>query len=226
MANTTLPPQAYTREVLADAYEWLKGQPPSVRELATSADNLVGLYLQSKRGANLQTRLSMQSDFTSDLASSAAFKTELKGLAEGLERFSSQHLAGLAQRSSASDLEQGTGIPSRPAFVDEKPSTFSTKPSQTTAAMPPPQQLTSPKPESYFEPPRSTRSEVPAPVPPKKTASSPVPASAFNFDQRTTTAIQKVQSAFNLSSETEAIRMLIAQGFNSLKSILPPDESP
>ena len=86
MAGSKLPPQAYTRDILAHAYEWLKNQPGSVRELASSADNLVALYLQSKR----RIKDGVQSyDLNSDVAqkSKAQFKNELKNLSEGLKQF-------------------------------------------------------------------------------------------------------------------------------------------
>jgi hypothetical protein len=49
MSIGQLPPQAYTRDMLASAYEWLKTQPTGVKELALDADSLVALFLQSKR---------------------------------------------------------------------------------------------------------------------------------------------------------------------------------
>ena len=56
MAKSNLPPQAYTREVLAQAFAWLKEQPQNIRELANNADALVSLYLQSRRnGGQLPT---------------------------------------------------------------------------------------------------------------------------------------------------------------------------
>ena len=86
MTGSKLPPQAYTRDILAHAYEWLKNQPGSVRELASSADNLVALYLQSKR----RIKDGVQSyDLNPQIAkkSKAQFKSELKNLSEGLKQF-------------------------------------------------------------------------------------------------------------------------------------------
>jgi hypothetical protein len=44
-----LPPQAYTKETLLKAYNWLQSQSDQVKELATTPDHLVSLYLKSSR---------------------------------------------------------------------------------------------------------------------------------------------------------------------------------
>src|ERR1700733_1665405 len=93
MANVPphLPPQAYTRDMLAAAYEWLRSQPSSIRELATSSDNLVSLYLQSRRRPNALNQLvpNSKGEGASAMsgASGEAFKNDLKNLAEGLKQF-------------------------------------------------------------------------------------------------------------------------------------------
>src|SRR5665213_3819607 len=79
MAMTTnLPPQAYTRDTLVKAIEWLSGQPPSVRERASSADLVVSYYMQAcrKSAAHLEAPVS-----------GANFKSDLKHLAEDLKQF-------------------------------------------------------------------------------------------------------------------------------------------
>ncbi len=75
MAAINPPPQAYTKETVAQAYEWLFAQSPSVRENAGDLDTMVALFLQAKRrraSAGLST----------NPVSAKAFKDELKGLAE------------------------------------------------------------------------------------------------------------------------------------------------
>jgi len=52
--TTNLPPQAYTRDTLVKAIEWLSGQPSSVRERASSADLVVSYYMQACRKAAVQ----------------------------------------------------------------------------------------------------------------------------------------------------------------------------
>lgn len=42
-------PQAYTKETLAKAFDWLQHQPTNLKQVATSPDVLVGLYLKAQR---------------------------------------------------------------------------------------------------------------------------------------------------------------------------------
>lgn len=71
MTVNPLPPQAYTKETLQKAYAWLLNQSPSVKDLATTQDMLISLYLKAQRNgeASLETP-SIQN-----------FKQELKNLA-------------------------------------------------------------------------------------------------------------------------------------------------
>jgi hypothetical protein len=73
-----LPPQAYTRDTLVKAIDWVATQSQTMRERASSADALVSLYLQSRR------RNEWQNDAP---ASSEHFRTDLKNLAEDLKQF-------------------------------------------------------------------------------------------------------------------------------------------
>lgn len=65
-------PQAYTKETLAEAFEWLKKQPSHVKQFTKSADELVSLYLNSKKQGG-----KVSESFIKDLA----------GLAKDLEAF-------------------------------------------------------------------------------------------------------------------------------------------
>jgi hypothetical protein len=44
-----LAPQAYTKETLSKAFDWLQYQPDSVKQVATSPDVLVSLFLKAQR---------------------------------------------------------------------------------------------------------------------------------------------------------------------------------
>ncbi|MGZ3770163.1 MAG: hypothetical protein ACXVCP_07695 [Bdellovibrio sp.] len=71
MTMNPLPPQAYTKETLLKAYQWLMLQDSSIKEMATTPDILVSLYLKTTRdGQNALERPSIQN-----------FKNELKSLA-------------------------------------------------------------------------------------------------------------------------------------------------
>lgn len=65
-----LPPQAYTKDTLVEAYAWLQSQNESIKEIATTPDILVSLYMKAKmQGMEALERPSIQN-----------FKSELKSL--------------------------------------------------------------------------------------------------------------------------------------------------
>jgi hypothetical protein len=66
-----LPPQAYTKDTLTKAYMWLVHQNSSIKELATTPDILVSLFLKAQRNG----------DESLDTPSIQNFKNELKSLA-------------------------------------------------------------------------------------------------------------------------------------------------
>lgn len=82
--GTSVPPRAYTRDILTTAFTWLQTQPDAVRAKATTPDALVGLYTQAQRvGANKS-----DSSFETEApVSSQSFMSDLKNLAEGLKEF-------------------------------------------------------------------------------------------------------------------------------------------
>ena len=79
MAASNPPPQAYTKETVSQAYEWLFDQPASVREVAGDLDTMVALFLQAKRRK--------APGVSTNPVSAKAFKDELKGLAENFKQF-------------------------------------------------------------------------------------------------------------------------------------------
>ncbi len=71
MTMNPLPPQAYTKDTLLKAYSWLQNQPNNIKEIASTPDILVSLYLKTTRdGEGALSRPSIQN-----------FKNELKQLA-------------------------------------------------------------------------------------------------------------------------------------------------
>lgn len=71
MTMNPLPPQAYTKDTLTKAYMWLLHQSESIKELATTPDILVSLFLKAQRNG----------DESLDTPSIQNFKKELKSLA-------------------------------------------------------------------------------------------------------------------------------------------------
>jgi hypothetical protein len=77
MAMNPLPPQAYTKDSLLKAYSWLQNQESSIKEMATTPDILVSLFLKATRdGDSVLERPSIQN-----------FKHELKQLAGMMGEF-------------------------------------------------------------------------------------------------------------------------------------------
>lgn len=94
-----LPPQAYTKETLQKAYTWLLTQNPSVKEMASTQDMLVSLYLKAQRnGAESLDTPSIQN-----------FKQELKSLANMMGDFQSN---GQPHAHSQNQMAQ----PSAPSY--------------------------------------------------------------------------------------------------------------
>lgn len=71
MAVNPLPPQAFTKETLQKAYAWLLTQNASIKEMASTQDMLISLYLKAQRGG----------DAALEAPSIQNFKQELKSLA-------------------------------------------------------------------------------------------------------------------------------------------------
>jgi hypothetical protein len=158
MATPTPPPQAYTREVVSQAFEWLHQQPTTVREAASSIDAMVAMYLQAKRR-------SASMGLGPDAASAQTFKRDLRTLAEDLKKF-------------------------------ETPRSDGTATSMTPAAAPA--------------------------NPPAMAASHATPGGVeMSLDPKTFRVLEHVRDTLNLSSDSEALRMLVALGFERVRDILP-----
>lgn len=193
-SGPTLPPQAYTREVLTSAFNWLQTQPESVRKLATTPDALVGLYTRAKRfGAS-----SLEADAP---VSGQNFMSDLKNLAEGLKQFEEPksnigvpHPAGplFSHASSANPISAHTalhpvGAPNSSPNLG--PQTVLNQMNQVNHV------------NQIFTP-----------------SGGPVESSGLN--ERSRAMIQEVKDHLNLSSDTEVINMMLALAYKSLKNLL------
>lgn len=84
MTMNPLPPQAYTKDTLTKAYMWLVHQSDAIKELATTPDILVSLFLKAQRNG----------DEALDTPSIQNFKKELKSLAGMMGELDSKASAG------------------------------------------------------------------------------------------------------------------------------------
>lgn len=182
-----LPPQAYTKETLADAFEWVKGQPESIRKAAANSDALVGLYLSDlrRRQDGIDSYFEKGAptpEIQTAPVSGEQFKQELKSLAVGLEEFAEP-------KAKAEPVASPPHMPIHPP---------------------------SPPPPQY------------QPGSPRGPASPASPASSENYlvaslDSLSLRRIQSLKSALNLSSDNEALRMVISLGFEKAKCLIPSE---
>jgi hypothetical protein len=178
MANTTnIPPQAYTRDTLVKAIEWISHQPVAVRERANSADLIVSFYLQARRrmtAAQLEAPVSGEN-----------FKQDLKHLAQGLKQF------------------EEPSAPPTPAMPNRSRS-------ETTANFDLPEAVQAP-----IQAPQT------APPPPHKEAAQVQKGTPWSVDAKSLAYAREVQERFNLSNETEALRMLVTLGIERARDLFP-----
>lgn len=198
-----LPPQAYTKETLIQAYNWLRSQPANVQELAKSPDALVALYTRAQmHGDNSLSRMNLQ-----------GFKSELKNLAT---------MMGELEEAPASG--KGAGASTKAAATSPQPPTTNVN---LNAALVPNANL---NPAVTFPPVgammgagmmgmTTTMNDPSLPLFNAAVNAAPTVSDLRNLiDARSWTMIQEVKNHFNLSSEHEAIRLLVAMGYQKMRS--------
>lgn len=178
MTMNPLPPQAYTKETMLKAYQWLMLQDESIKEMATTPDILVSLYLKTTRdGEHSLHRPSIQN-----------FKKELKSLAG---------IMGDLEKPQQSPNNEMPVINAQPTFVQP----------------------------SFAQPVASA------------TASAPATTQTLSYTEKTVTAtrssggvldildpqsqhmVREIRDQLNLSSDIEAIRMLVKLGYNKAQGL-------
>jgi hypothetical protein len=169
MAMNPLPPQAYTKETMLKAYAWLQTQADSIKEIATTPDILVSLFLKAK----------MNGEASLERPSIQNFKAELKNLAGMMGEFETgDHAAPKAHRP----------LPKAP-------------PEKATPEAPPA--------GASFS--NSSFNLSPEPVPGQ--------SSVDQLDSQSQGMIREVKESFNLSSDNEALRLLISVGYKKVKQL-------
>lgn len=242
-----LPPQAYTKETLIQAYNWLRTQPVHVQEMAKSPDALVSLFTKSQiHGENYLSRTNLQ-----------GFKSDLKNLA---------HIMG--DLDSSSSEQQNTKPPTPPQKNPAGSTTPSSQPPPSGAMTTTVPSHSSPFPSAHnknaigsnthsnsantaatnananINSGYSNRSSSSNhinnnnPMMPMVTETQLQPSASnyplFNtlmntqqalepqdlrslIDSRSWGMLQEVKNHLNLSSETEALRLLISLGYQKIR---------
>lgn len=191
MTMNPLPPQAYTKDILLKAYNWLMGQNTSIKEMATTPDILVSLYLKATRDG----------DHSLDRPSIQNFKNELRNLA-GMMGELDRPQNSQAHPNKAPLPNAGASYASHhtaPPVVNPTPVAEAPPSSQTQAQA-------SQTHVSYTE---------------KTVTAMTRKTDLFEqLDSVSRAMIHEVKEELNLSSEVEALRMLIKIGYTRSKSLL------
>jgi hypothetical protein len=206
MAMNPLPPQAYTKDTLLLAYSWLMNQAPAIREMATTPDILVSLYLKATRDG----------DAALDRPSIQNFKTELRNLAgimghlddsDGatVAAFSQSHsiAQSLSQSLSQSHSQTQTQNTIHVNISPSGPGFNVNAVSQTPLEQ---------RNESRSERRIQERHQLIANTTGNQSQSPSLDWGSL-FDEKTMKMIHHIQEELNLSSETESIRLLIKLGY-------------
>lgn len=202
MTMNPLPPQAYTKDTLVKAFQWIQLQGPDIKQLASTPDVLVSLYLKAKlQGEAVLERPSIQN-----------FKNELKNLAGQLGEFAPAQEVVNEQLFDSAYSKVSTGEHSAPP---ERPAAMS--------FAPPPPQFTTPafaQAPPFPTPPTATQAPVTMPptAPPAR-SSFATSAPGFTLDEKTAALVRETRELSNLQSDAEAIRLLISIGHRQLKQL-------
>lgn len=219
MANgPTLPPQAYTREILAIAFQWLQNQPESIRKLAQSPDALVGLYLRAQRYGHT----SPEADAP---VTSQNFVNDLKNLAEGLKQFEDPKAEPAESNSiGAYAFERG-------AFTFDRAPEFQIPAPGFAQQAPRPVQQSAPamNPTSNSSRPRPPVEPTPVAAPKHQSAASAqvmygqtaaAASLALHLNANAQAMIHEVKTALNLSSDAEVLNMMVALAYKNVRNLL------
>ncbi|HND86380.1 MAG TPA: hypothetical protein PLU50_11250 [Pseudobdellovibrionaceae bacterium] len=198
MAMNPLPPQAYTKDTLLLAYSWLMNQAPAIREMATTPDILVSLYLKATRDG----------DAALDRPSIQNFKTELRNLAGIMGHLDDSDGAAVAAFSQSHSIAQSLSQTQTQNTIHVNISPNGPGFNVNTVSQSPVDQRN----ESRNERRVQERQQLLAS---STHGHSPSPSLDWGslFDEKTMKMIHHIQEELNLSSETESIRLLIKLGY-------------
>jgi hypothetical protein len=220
--TNNLPPQAYTRDTLVKAIEWMSTQPQAVRERANSADLMVSYYLQARRKVAAQIEAPVSGE---------TFKTDLKHLAEDLKQFEESTPPHPNRSASYGHFEETHQASNSSASNSASQITLVQHIAQPTPMYPPPPHMVAAQANSSSQTQQHHHQQQQiqhptyhhVPMPPLQQP-PPVPSHAhklptWTIDSRSLAAARDIQQRFNLSCEGEAIRLLLTLGIERAKEL-------
>ncbi len=196
--GTNLPPQAYTRDTLTTAFAWLQTQPESVRRSATTPESLVGLYTRNQRFGPENT--TVNKNISTAPISPLAGDDDLTELSLTEAPISAQNFK-TDLKTLAEGLKQ----------FDDPRGSHRTTTHQVNNSVP--------QPSSQYV---GHQAQQPVPQPVQQQLRAP-PASFSGLqglNPATQAQIQEVKTNLNLSSDLEAINMMVAIAYKNLKTLL------
>lgn len=211
MFMNPLPPQAYTKDTLVQAYAWLQTQSPSIKELATNPDILVSLYMKSKtQGEQFFERPSIQN-----------FKNELKNLAGMMGELDSP--SGSHQQTTVISHSQVT----QPSFSNNP--SIGLNASHSAAATVSTLSMNhfsgSHLPNSLYQNASPVQNNINSSL--QHTLENPIYSpsesrreNTFRLDEKSLQMIQEVKHSLNLTSDQEVLRLLLALGYHKATQIV------
>lgn len=201
MTMNPLPPQAYTKDTLMKAYAWLMNQSESVREMATTPDILISLYLKTHRdGEAVLERPSIQ-NFKNELKSLAGLMGELETQNQSPQIIHHKHQANMHHHHQQSYSNQPQTVAAQSVSNHyQAPPVINVHVGAQTPTTPPQQN--------------------PPPAPEVAALKSPSSSLVSQLDSKSLAMIQEVKEEFNLSDENEALRMLIKIGYSRAKNMV------
>ncbi len=193
-------PQAYTKETLAKAFEWLQHQPQSVQQAASNPDMLVSIYTQAQRQG-------LQKIDIDAPVSSRKFIDDLKTLSRDFAQFEDSSSTSTTTSTMASTAKQTLQqvAPSPQQKVYEAPAQQMNSSSVSSQS-------------SQYQHQQSTSQKVSQQVILERSIHQQTITGEgfFTLDDKSLAIIKNLQERFNLSSPQEALRLVISVGLERI----------
>lgn len=208
----SLPPQAYTREILAVAFNWLQNQPESVRRQAVTPDALVGLYMRAQR-------------FGGGDSDGLSFADDLRDLSGGVKSFDDGR-AGAIEESRSGTLTMSTEYTQRAVHFNAAP--IQMAPVQSMATPPPAQPSSQTLSQPMAQPVAPSIAQPQAQAPSHQAHAHAYPPQGHPLDDQSAVRLtaaslkmtSEIRERMNLSSDVEAANMMIAVAYKTLQNLL------
>lgn len=203
--SSKLPPQAYTRDTLVKAIEWLSVQPPTLRESVKSADLIVSHYLQARRQNPSSSESPLQQE---------SFKLDLKTLADELR----EPQESAPKKRSPSILRSSHNL-----VHEKKEASMSSSSSMESFFRPSHSQVpdTIPQHQPMIQQSLPLNNPPPSQQHQRPQMEASIQGLSWNVDARSLSIARELRDRLNLSCEGEALRMLVSLGAERFKGVLP-----